>query len=51
MQAIFVTARGPKCRRLWVLDAELTAAFDQIDHSQLLGRLGTFPGRGMIEGG
>lgn len=50
MQAIFVTARGPKCRRLWVLDADLTAAFDQIDHSQLLGRLATFPGRGMIEG-
>jgi len=50
MQAIFVTARGAKCRRLWVLDADLTAAFDQIDHSQLLDRLGTFPGRGMIEG-
>jgi RNA-directed DNA polymerase len=50
MQAIFVTARGARCRRLWVLDADLTAAFDQIDHSRLLDRLGTFPGRGMIEG-
>jgi RNA-directed DNA polymerase len=50
MQAIFVTARGARCRRLWALDADLTAAFDQIDHSQLLGQLGTFPGRGMIEG-
>ena len=54
MQAIFVTARGAKCRRLWVLDADLTAAFDQIDHSQLLDQLGTFPGtgndRGLAEG-
>src|SRR6266508_3050928 len=50
MQAIFVTARGARCRRLWVLDADLTAAFDQIDHSHLLGQLDTFPGRGMIEG-
>ncbi len=50
MQAIFVTARGANCRRLWVLDADLTAAFDQIDHSRLLDQLGTFPGRGMVEG-
>jgi RNA-directed DNA polymerase len=50
MQAIFVTARGAKCRRVWVLDADLTAAFDQIDHPQLLDALGTFPGRGMVEG-
>lgn len=50
MQAIFVTARGAKCRRVWVLDADLTAAFDQIDHARLLAALGTFPGRGMVEG-
>lgn len=50
MQAIFVTARGAKCRRVWVLDADLTAAFDQIDHARLLEALDTFPGRGMIEG-
>ena len=50
MQAIFVTARGAKCRRLWVLDADLRAAFDQIDHARLLGALDTFPGRGMVEG-
>jgi RNA-directed DNA polymerase len=48
MQAIFVTARGVTCRRQWVLDADLAAAFDQIDHAQLLGQLGTFPARGMI---
>jgi RNA-directed DNA polymerase len=50
MQAIFVTARGAQCRRGWVLDADLTAAFDQIDHARLLEALGMFPGRGMVEG-
>jgi RNA-directed DNA polymerase len=48
MQAIFVTARGATCRRQWVLDADLAAAFDQIDHAHLLGQLGSFPARGMI---
>jgi RNA-directed DNA polymerase len=48
MQAIFVTARGATCKRQWVLDADLAAAFDQIDHSRLLDQLGTFPARGTI---
>src|SRR6266487_5063766 len=48
MQAIFVTARGATCRRQWALDADLAAAFDQIDHAHLLGQLGSFPARGMI---
>jgi RNA-directed DNA polymerase len=48
VQAIFVTARGASCRRQWVLDADLAAAFDHIDHGQLLDRLGTFPARGMV---
>jgi RNA-directed DNA polymerase len=45
MQAIFVTARGETCRRQWVLDADLAAAFDQLDHDHLLGQLGLFPAR------
>src|SRR5262245_30332963 len=49
MQAVFVTARGASCRRQWALDADLAAAFDRIDHSHLLGQLGTFPARGRIE--
>ena len=49
MQAVFVTARGKTCRRVWALDADLAAAFDRIDHSCLLGLLGTFPARGRIE--
>ncbi len=48
MQAIFVTARGKTCKRVWALDGDLAAAFDQIDHSHLLGQLGTFPARGMV---
>jgi RNA-directed DNA polymerase len=49
MQAIFVTARGKTCKRVWVLDADLAAAFDRIDHDHLLGQLGTFPARGLVE--
>jgi RNA-directed DNA polymerase len=48
MQAIFVTARGKTCRRLWALDADLAAAFDRIDHDHLLGQLGSFPARGLV---
>ena len=48
MQAVFVTTRGKTCKRLWALDTDLAAAFDRIDHSYLLGQLGTFPARGRI---
>ena len=48
MQAIFVTARGATCKRVWALDADLAAAFDRIDHAHLLAQLGSFPARGMI---
>ena len=48
MQAIFVTARGKTCKRVWALDADLAAAFDRLDHTHLLGQLGTFPARGMV---
>jgi RNA-directed DNA polymerase len=48
--AIHTTASGRNAKRLWVLDADLKAAFDHIDHDHLLALLGTFPGRGMIAG-
>ena len=48
MQAIFVTARGKTCKRVWALDADLAAAFDRIDHDHLLGQLGSFPARGLV---
>lgn len=46
--AIHTTASGKNAKRLWVLDADLKAAFDRIDHAYLLVSLGNFPGRGMI---
>src|SRR5258708_14930105 len=48
--AIHSTASGRNAKRLWVLDADLKAAFDHIDHEHLLASLGTFPGKGMIAG-
>ena len=43
------TLKG-RSKRTWILDADLSAAFDRIDHSFLLGQLGTFPARDMIAG-
>jgi RNA-directed DNA polymerase len=48
IDAIFHVARGANPRRRWVLDADLAAAFDHIDHDHLLGLLGTFPARGLL---
>ncbi|MDR5728544.1 MAG: group II intron reverse transcriptase/maturase [Terriglobia bacterium] len=49
ISAIFLTVKGKTPRRCWVLDADLAAAFDRIDHSHLLSALGTFPARGLVE--
>src|SRR6185369_9481275 len=43
-----LAARNAK--REWVLDADLTSAFDRIDHNFLLDRIGTFPAREQIRG-
>lgn len=43
IEAIFTVAKGRTAKRLWVLDADLAAAFDRIDHDRLLAALGTFP--------
>ena len=48
--AIHTTASGPKAKRLWALDADLTAAFDRIGHNHLMSLIGSFPARGRIEG-
>jgi len=47
--ALYVTLKG-KSKRTWILDADLTAAFDKISHSFLLEQLGGFPARDMIAG-
>ncbi|WP_018790473.1 group II intron reverse transcriptase/maturase [Salinispora arenicola] len=46
--AIFAASSGQRTRRRWALDADLTAAFDRIDHSHLISQLGAFPARGII---
>jgi RNA-directed DNA polymerase len=44
------TTLSSNAKRLWILDADLSAAFDKIRHSFLLEQLGTFPARDMIAG-
>ena len=41
IEAIYETAKGISPKRQWVLDADLAAAFDQIDHSHILAMLFT----------
>ena len=48
IEAIYQVVKGRDPKRLWVLDADLAAAFDRIDHNHLMGCLGLFPARGMI---
>ena len=48
-EALYGVLRG-RARRVWILDADLSAAFDKISHSFLLSQLGTFPARDMIAG-
>jgi RNA-directed DNA polymerase len=48
VEAIFNTLRGDNAKRLWILDADLTKAFDRIDHDRLTAALESFPARGMI---
>ena len=49
IESIYKTVGGKAAQRLWVLDADLAAAFDRIDHSHLLSALGTFPARERVE--
>ncbi|MEV0566881.1 group II intron reverse transcriptase/maturase [Dactylosporangium sp. NPDC050588] len=46
--SIFWTMPNPRTKRCWVLDADLTAAFDRADHDSILDQLGTFPARDMV---
>lgn len=48
IQAIYMTCKGPRAKRVWALDADLAAAFDKIDHDRLMEALGLFPAREMI---
>ena len=46
--SLYSVLKGPRVQRVWILDADLSAAFDRIDHDQLLATVGDFPARGMI---
>ncbi|MCI2422963.1 group II intron reverse transcriptase/maturase [Saccharopolyspora sp. K220] len=46
--AIHTTASRTDAKRLWVLDADLAAAFDRLDHNHILESLETFPARELI---
>jgi len=46
--ALYRTLNGTRGKRPWALDADLSAAFDGIDHARLLEQLGQFPARALI---
>jgi RNA-directed DNA polymerase len=48
IEAIFNTVSGKNPHRRWVLDADLAAAFDRLDHDYILGQIGTFPARKLV---
>src|SRR5207245_5990812 len=39
IEAVYNAANGKTAKRLWVLDADLKAAFDHIDHDLILGQI------------
>ncbi len=49
IESLFNTLKG-KSKRVWIIDADLAAAFDKISHEHLLEMLGDFPAKGMIAG-
>src|SRR6266498_1740976 len=49
IEAIFNTVHGHNPQRRWILDADLAAAFDRLDHDHIVSQIGTFPARGLVE--
>ncbi len=49
IESLFSTLRG-KSKRVWILDADLAGAFDNIAHDHLLEALGDFPAKRMVAG-
>src|SRR3954452_2638101 len=45
IEAIYNTCKGTRSKRVWILDADLAAAFDRINHDHLLGQLDGFPAK------
>jgi RNA-directed DNA polymerase len=49
IEAIFNTVSGKNPQRRWILDADLAAAFDRLDHDHILNQIGAFPARKLVE--
>ncbi len=49
IEAIFNTVHGHNPQRRWILDADLAAAFDRLDHEHIVSQIGTFPARGLVQ--
>ncbi|MEU4862214.1 group II intron reverse transcriptase/maturase [Kitasatospora aureofaciens] len=47
---IHTTMSRKDAKRTWVLDADLTSAFDRVNHDRLLDAIGDFPARREIQG-
>jgi RNA-directed DNA polymerase len=48
IKAIHQAGKGRNAKRLWVLDADLEAAFDRLSHEHVEASLGAFPARGLV---
>jgi len=48
IEALFGATARKDAKRMWVLDADLAAAFDRISHDHLLDTIGHFPERELI---
>jgi RNA-directed DNA polymerase len=49
VEASFSTVHGHHPQRRWILDADLAAASGRPDHEHIVGQLGAFPARGLVE--
>jgi RNA-directed DNA polymerase len=50
IETIFTVVARRDAKRVWVLDADLSSAFDRISHEHLMNSIGLFPGRRQIRG-
>ena len=48
IESIYKTLKSKTAKRQWILDADLAAAFDRIDHAHLMSMIGLFPAREMV---
>ncbi|PIA98514.1 MULTISPECIES: group II intron reverse transcriptase/maturase [Streptomyces] len=49
IETIFIQTARRDSKRVWVLDADLSSAFDRISHEHLMTSIGQFPGRRQIQ--